>query len=125
MICSCASLFAIGSNEDSHWLLSQEITMQNVHFHTLIQGFARHQSHKLCLEDVRNTVRNGLHLQNNHAFPMGVEGLDLRDLFNAMFECSPPASIGREMTHCDNCALHNTTSVNISNITYVFFPDVW
>ncbi len=84
--------------EDNLLIASHETSMQNTNFNSLIEGYSHHNAGYISLENARNTVRNKLHLQNNHAFPLGLNGVDMKDLLGAMFQYSPNTVLGQETT---------------------------
>ncbi len=126
--CAYDSLFTILWNmwkEDPHIIASQDADMQNTNFTSLIQGYSSHERGNITLEDARNTVRYKLHHQNSQSFPVGLVGVDMKDLLNTMFQYSPNTVLGRETTLCDSCGLHNPSSINIDSNVYTFSPDAW
>ncbi len=126
--CAYDSLFTILWNmwkEDRHIIASQDADMQNTNFSSLIQGYSSHETGNITLEDARNTVRYKLHHQNSQSFPVGLVGVDMKDLLNKMFQYSPNAVLGQETTLCDSCGLHNTSSINIDSNVYTFSADAW
>ncbi len=101
--CSYDALFTILWNmwrEDHQAIATQDAIMQNLNFHTLIEGFVHHEAGNATLDQARNTVRNRLNAQNAQKFPWGAIGVDMKDLLNIMFQHAPNTSLGIETTHC-------------------------
>ncbi len=72
--CSYDALFTILWNmwrEDHQAIATQDAIMQNLNFHTLIEGFVHHEAGNATLDQARNTVRNRLNAQNAQKFPWG------------------------------------------------------
>lgn len=111
--------------EDRQFVASQNVAMHNRYFDTLISCFTMHANMHISLEQARNTVRNLLSEQNLDAFPMGPNGVDMKDLLNAMFEYSPESVLGHETTLCDDCGMHNPTSMPINTNILVFSAGTW
>lgn len=81
--CSYDSLFTILWNmwmEDSQKFILSNGYTQNMNFYFLIDGYVKHLSSQVSLEQVRNLVRNHLYRENPAAFPFGQNGVDMKDL---------------------------------------------